>query len=597
MHSRFFWRLYVTYFSLVVITAGAIGFLTDRQFERALNLRVEGELLKEGAALVPGSRSVLLEGDRARAQSMVEEVSRSTGTRVTIVLPDGSVLADSSEDPARMGNHGDRPEIRRALAEGTGMVRRFSETTQTDRVYFATLVRDNGTPLGVVRTSETLANIGAQRAAMRSQVIRGAGIGVLLALGIGLFVVGRFTAPIEKMTEVSESLRRGEYDARVRFKRTDELGRLGANLNQLGRELSDRISGLGRQQAQLRAFLGAMQEGVVAIDVRDRVVFSNAMGRRMLHLDPGEHDLALVQMPGGVLDVLAEVRESGTRTHSEITQTIDDEDIVLDVRGAPFEAAEESGVVLVLYDITSVRRLERVRTDFVANVSHELKTPLTSIRGYIETLLDGAIHDDEYNVRFLEKSHAQVNRLTTLVSDLLSLARIESTALTSEPEPVDLREIITESVTYRRDHLLAKQLELEVDLPDEPLLTEGEAEGMRQIIDNLLDNAINYTPAEREISIRLTAENYDAVLRIEDTGIGIPEEALGRIFERFYRVDKGRSREVGGTGLGLSIVRNLVQRMQGTVSVESEVGVGTTFTVILPRADEPVVISESEPLD
>lgn len=429
-------------------------------------------------------------------------------------------------------------------------------------------------------------------AALRTGIAPGVALGVLLALGVGLFAAHRVTAPIVQISAVSESLRQGDYAARVQLDRTDEIGLLGDNLNQLGAELSQRLSGLGRQQAQLRAFLGAMQEGVVAIDPQDRVVFSNAMGRRLLHIDPGEHELDMAQMPSGLLEVLTEVRAMGTRAYGEILQRIDDEEIVLEARGAPFTADDDSGVALVLYDITNMRRLERVRTDFVANVSHEIKTPLTSIQGYVETLLDGAIHDDEYNTRFLEKTHLQVNRLTQLVSDLLSLARIESTSFRAESEPVDLREIITESVTYRHDPLSAKQLDLDLDLPEQPLLIDGESEGLRQIIDNLLDNAISYTPAEGSIRVRLRPEGYDGVLRIEDTGIGIPEDALDRIFERFYRVDKGRSRELGGTGLGLSIVRNIVQRMQGVVAVESEVGVGTAFTVKLPLADEPVMMTE-----
>ena len=429
-------------------------------------------------------------------------------------------------------------------------------------------------------------------AVLRASPAQSAGLGILLALGVGLLVARRVAAPIAQVFAVSESFRQGDYAARVCLDRTDEIGVLGENLNQLGAELSRRLSGLGRQQAQLRAFLGAMQEGVVAIDPQDRVIFSNAMGRRLLHLDPGEHQLDMTQMPRGLLEVLSEVRAASTRAHSEIIQKIDDEEIIIDARGAPFTADDDSGVVLVLYDITNMRRLERVRTDFIANVSHELKTPLTSIQGYVETLLDGAIHDDEYNTRFLEKTHVQVNRLTLLVADLLSLARIESTSFRAESEPVDLREIIMESVTYRHDPLRSKQLELDLDLPDEPLLVDGESEGLRQIIDNLLDNAMNYTPEKGRISVRLRSEGYDGILRIEDTGIGIPEDALARIFERFYRVDKGRSRELGGTGLGLSIVRNIVQRMQGTVAVESEVGRGTTFTVTLPRAGEPVVITE-----
>lgn len=577
-----------------MITAVAIGVLTDRQFEDDLNLGIEQQLVREGAALVPASRGVLATRDTEATRAIIAELATHSDTRFTLVLPDGTVLGDSSGEAATMANHGDRPEIRDALHSGQAIERRFSETTQTDRLYVALRVDSRNAPVGVVRVSVTLSDIDAQRGAMRSQVVRGAGLGILLALVIGLLVARWITTPIAEMTKVSEALRRGEYAARVNVDRSDEIGVLGGNLNQLAIDLTERLSGLGRQQAQLRAFLGAMQEGVVAIDPHDRVVFSNAMGRRLLHLEPGEQGLEVSQMPAGVLAVLAEVRSTGVRTNSEITQLIDNEELVLDVRGAAFTADDDSGVVLVLYDITSRRRLERVRTDFVANVSHELKTPLTSIQGYIETLLDGAIHDDEYNTRFLEKSHAQVRRLTTLVSDLISLARIESTAVRADAEPVDLREVILESVGYRRDPLLAKGLHLELDLPDAPLLIEGESESVRQIVDNLLDNAINYTPENREIRLRLTAEGYDGVMRVEDTGIGIPEESLARIFERFYRVDKGRSREVGGTGLGLSIVRNLVQRMQGTVTVTSEVGVGTTFTVTLPQADEPVVITEPE---
>jgi len=595
VRSRFFWRLYLTYFCLVVLTAAAIGGLTERQFRRELNDRIEHQLVRESAALVPASRAVLADQNGPGAQSIADEVSDQSSTRITLVMPDGSVIADSSESPDIMANHGDRPEIREALASGAGIQRRFSETTQADRLYVTVRVMNGSEVVGVVRTSVTLANIGAQVSAMRGQVARGATLGILLALGIGLFVARRVTAPITEMAAVSESLRDGNYGARVNVARTDEIGVLGENLNQLGKDLAARLTGLGRQQAQLRAFLGAMQEGVVAIDPDDRVVFSNAMGRRLLHLDPGEHVLDISQMPGGLLDVLTEVRESDSRTHSEITQSIDNEELVLDVRGAPFTADDQSGVVLVLYDITSIRRLERVRTDFVANVSHELKTPLTAIQGYVETLLDGAIHDERYNTRFLEKSHAQVRRLTALVSDLISLARIESTSFRADGDPVDMREIIIESAGYRHDLLQTKQLHLDLDLPDAPLLIDGEAEGLRQIVDNLLDNAINYTPEKRGIRLRLAAEGYDGVLRVADTGMGIPAESLPRIFERFYRVDAGRSRELGGTGLGLSIVRNLVQRMQGEVAVESELGVGTTFTVTLPRADGPVVITEHEP--
>jgi two-component system phosphate regulon sensor histidine kinase PhoR len=595
VRSRFFWRLYVTYVSLVVITAVAIGILTERQFREELNTRVEQELILASAALVPASRPALVAGDAASAQAIVAELRDTSSTRITLVLTDGTVLADSAEAAARMDNHGDRPEIVEAFRNGRGSERRFSATTSTDRLYVALRVDDGGRPVGVVRTSVTLATIGAQTAAMRAKVVQGAAFGIFLALGIGLFVARRVTAPIAQMSEVSQALRQGQYDARVRLHRSDEIGTLGENLNQLGADLHQRLSGLLRQQAQLSAFLGAMQEGVVAIDPDDRVVFSNPMGRRLLHLERDARALDLARTPTGLAELLAEVRHSGARTHAQITQMIDEEDVVFEARGAPFTVGADSGVVLVLRDITNLRRLERVRTDFVANVSHELKTPLTAIQGYVETLLGGAIHDDKYNVRFLEKVDVQVKRLTMIVSDLLSLARIESTAFHRDDAPADLREVVRESIAYRADQVTAKALRLQLDLPASPVPMDGEREGLRQIVDNLLDNAISYTPADGRLSVGVTVDGYDAVLRIADTGIGIPEEAIDRVFERFYRVDKGRSRELGGTGLGLSIVRNIVQRLQGTVSVESTEGVGTEFTVTLPRADEPMVMDATLP--
>ncbi len=438
----------------------------------------------------------------------------------------------------------------------------------------------------------TLADVSEQIGKMRARVVQGAVLGIVLALGIGLFVARRVTAPIAEMTAVSEALRRREYDARASVDRTDEIGTLALNLNQLGEELGLRLARLSRQQAQLNAFLGAMQEGVIAIDDHDRVVFSNAMGRRLLHLEAGESRIEHEQLPPNLLGVLTEVRSHGARARAEVVQTIDEEELVLDARGAPFTAADSSGVVLVLYDITNMRRLERVRTDFVANVSHELKTPLTSLQGYVETLLSGAIRDDEHNVRFLRKIEVQAKRLSSLVSDLLSLARIESTALSADVEPVDLREIVTESVSRRRDPIADKQLELAIDLPDAPLLIEAEEEALRQITDNLVDNAISYTPRNGSIRVTLNREELGAVLRVADTGIGIPEDSLSRIFERFYRVDKGRSRGLGGTGLGLSIVRNLVGRLHGEVRVESELGVGTVFTVVLPSVDDSEDLAE-----
>jgi len=289
----------------------------------------------------------------------------------------------------------------------------------------------------------------------------------------------------------------------------------------------------------------------------------------------------------GVWEIIT-AAEHGGAAHREITVATEESgEVVLDARATPFATDQDHGVIIVLYNISNLRRLERVRTDFVANVSHELKTPLTSIQGYVETLLDGAVHDPGNNVRFLDKIRVHVRRLSSLVSDLLSLARIESPALVTADDPVDWGEVVAESATRRRDPMAARRLKFKLDLPDSPVIVRGDPEAMRQVIDNLLDNAINYTPEGGAIDVSVDLFGDSGRVTIRDTGIGIPADALPRIFERFYRVDRGRSRELGGTGLGLSIVRNLLLRMRGEVDVASRVGVGSTFTVTLPLAPDP----------
>jgi two-component system phosphate regulon sensor histidine kinase PhoR len=268
--------------------------------------------------------------------------------------------------------------------------------------------------------------------------------------------------------------------------------------------------------------------------------------------------------------------------HEEITLVRNVGDIVLDARATPFDTDYQHGVVVVLYDITNLRRLERIRTDFVANVSHELKTPLTSISGFVETLLAGAIHDEENNIRFLGKIEDQVGRLISLVGDLLSLARIESADDALPVLALDWKPIINSSVRRHTPAMEDKKIECVLDLPDESVVVVGDEEAMTQILDNLLDNAIKYTPSGGSITLRLRREGTKAALAVEDSGIGIPRKDFERIFERFYRVDKARSRELGGTGLGLSIVKHLVRTLHGDIEVESEVGRGSRFTVLLP---------------
>ncbi|MEW6072121.1 MAG: ATP-binding protein [Planctomycetota bacterium] len=587
LRPRLFWSLAASYVAVLLVTAAVVAVLVDRRLEENLLRSLEGMLADECILLEPLAESALGGPGDAEVQAWLEDAGRRSGHRLTLIRPDGVVVADSHEDPRRMGDHRHRPEVVAARERGAGVSVRFSRTVGYEMLYVAHDLRREGASLGVVRVSMPLAAVEAEKRSVRRVIGIGTAAGFVLALGVGLLLARRFTAPIAAMTRVAEDLHRGEYGSRVAVERRDELGTLANVLNRLGRELAERIAALSREDARLRAILAGMVEGVVAVDERDRIAFCNAAARGFLALGDGElqgTELWERTASRELVELIDEARATAATARGELEIVRGDRDRVLAAQASPFAGGGRSGLVVVLHDITELRRLERVRRDFVANVSHELKTPLTAIQGFVETLLGGALHDETNNARFLGRIAANVERLNHLVSDLLSLARIESRADAVHLEPVDWREVLPEVVRRLAEVIERKGLVCEMPAEGEEMRVRGDREAMIQVAGNLLDNAIQYTPAPGMIRIRLRAEGAHVVLEVEDTGIGIPAADLDRVFERFYRVDKARSRGLGGTGLGLSIVKNLVLNMGGEVRVRSVEGEGSTFAVRLPRA-------------
>lgn len=409
-------------------------------------------------------------------------------------------------------------------------------------------------------------------------------IGVALFLIAGLFLVRRLMIPVSEMTEVADAVRKGDFSKRVRTLTADELGLLGITLNRMSEEITKRISTISQERTQLKAMFSGMVEGIVAIGDDDRVLFCNEAADDMLQSNALVHrgkSVHEVKGLGPLLPIIFDARTHKKRFQREITVGDGDHVSVLETKASPFKGEQTAGVVVILHDVTELRRLERVRRDFVANVSHELKTPLTSIKGYVETLLGGAASDPEIATKFLTKIESNCDRLIELVQDILSLARVESQEHLLHIESIELDMLIRTVVAERQDDIKRKDLKFEFKSASQSMLVLGERESMRQIVDNLLTNAIKYTPNNGKIEIRLSESAGQAVLDVQDTGIGIEKTHLPRIFERFYRVDKARSREVGGTGLGLSIVKHLVGGMNGKVLVESQPGKGSCFTVRL----------------
>jgi two-component system phosphate regulon sensor histidine kinase PhoR len=409
-----------------------------------------------------------------------------------------------------------------------------------------------------------------------------------VALVFGAFAMRRAARPLEEMHDVASALSSGDYAARVEEPGDDELGLLGSTLNRLGGDMSERVSALTAGQDRLRAMVAGMVEGVIAVDDSDRITFTNHTARRMLGVAAGAEvrgeRLWEAARVAEVPELLAEARRSDAAAQRELNLLLGGREVVVRAQAHRFADGDRIGVVVVLHDISELRRLERIRRDFVANVSHELKTPLTSIRGYVETLLDGALHDDRNNARFLEKIEQNTQRLSHLVTDLLSLARIEAQEGSLPLERVDLHALVEQTRKRHEPAAVGRDQTLRLESCNGALQVLGDREALTQVLDNLVDNALKYTPPEGHITIRLKREPGHAVLEVEDDGIGIPAEDIERVFERFYRVDKARSRAVGGTGLGLSIVKHLVVAMKGEVEVESKVDEGSTFRVRLVLA-------------
>ena len=432
--------------------------------------------------------------------------------------------------------------------------------------------------------------------ATRSQILLLLGVAAVVAAFLSFFVsvrlASRLSQPLRALLGATDRLGEGKSGQRVFTEAQDEIGALAAAFNRMSEQLDARIARLEEDRQQLRTILSGMVEGVVALDPNQRILYANERATQLLGL-PSQtlvgRRLWEVVRQRPLLDVVQRALDSSEPQREELGwngPTVRS----LTVHAARLPGLPPRGAVLVLHDTTELRRLERLRQEFVANVSHELKTPLSIIKACVETLLDGAVDDPQHRRPFLEQLDSQSNRLHALILDLLSLARIESGEELFEFQPLPVREVVQACMERHRPRAESKEqiLEMRSSAGDEELAVWADEEALEQILDNLLDNAVKYTPQGGRVSVCWRREGDQVCLEVADTGIGIPESDLPRIFERFYRVDKARSRELGGTGLGLSIVKHLAQAMHGSVYAVSRPGQGTTFTIRLPAAHDAV---------
>lgn len=526
--------------------------------------------------------------EKENLQNRVRELSASISPRLTIIDQKGEVLADSIDDPSTMENHANRPEIEAVVKRGksSGMSIRFSKTLGYSMMYVTVPMMKDGNVTGVMRASVTLDNI--------ENVIRKLWLSLALVLFaaltltalVGMRLAKSISKPIEEMIGVSEKLKEKDYSVRVRTMPKGELGQLAEAINILAASLKKQVKKIQENEQQLTGVMANMVSGVLLVNKSGRISLVNRAMADMLGASP-ESFTGKLHTEAGKNAGLSILIDECLKKEREIKEEIHfyyPKERILDAHLTPYvgEKGEMKGIIAVLHDITDIRRLEKMRSEFVANVSHELKTPITSVKGFAETLLDGAMEDEELCRSFLTIIYDESDRLHRLINDILNLSKIEQHRVPLHIEQVNVTEAIFGTVELVKEEAAKKDIQI-IFPEDRDIWIQGEKDRIQQIILNLISNAISYTGEKGKVTVTLTERTDEIELKIADTGIGISRMELPRIFERFYRVDKARSRDSGGTGLGLAIVKHLVDSHHGTIKAESEEGVGTVFIVTLPK--------------
>jgi two-component system phosphate regulon sensor histidine kinase PhoR len=565
-----------------LIVIAAVGLLTvlEHGDQRRWLIQRESDVLSRTVREAARSAAPVPDAGANGWQAFADSLDRRLDLRVTVIARDGRVVADSRAQVATMENHAGREEVSAALRGGTGFGVRRSATLGIEFLYCAVpLARPDA---AVLRLAEPLVVVERMAEALTRLSVTAASVALLASILVLAYLSGQFAQRLRRLADVARGIGHGDAGARAEELPDDELGQLGRALNEMRGELDARLEALRRERDDRERILAHMSDGVALIDGTDHVVHVNHRFAELLDapLRPGPGTLftAFTRVPE-LAEIAAAARRTGRTVERELkpwtTRTR-----TARATATPLGSATPSPVLLVLHDLSESEALQRMRQDFVANVSHELRTPLTSLRGYAETLLEGGLDDAEHRESFVRIIRDQAVRLQALAEDLLSLSEMERPDATLRREPLDLHELAAEQLAQVREAATRAGLELALE-GKSPVRVVADRVRLCQVLANLLDNAVKYTERGR-VTVAVGEADGRAWCEVRDTGAGIPAADLPRVFERFYRVDKARSRQKGGTGLGLSIVKHAVALHDGVVAVESRVGEGTTFRFEIP---------------
>ncbi|EAD1599108.1 PAS domain-containing protein [Listeria monocytogenes] len=583
-------KIGLSFFILFFVVMVIVGIFSG-ELMKSTYLNMKENQLEDDAKILlqtTNMENLDLDKDAATIQKSLDPLGEDIDARITVIDSKGDVVADTKKDPKKLDNHMNRPEVTDILKKGesVGISIRESDSLGYSMLYVAVPVKHQSKTDGVLRISISLESVDAAVAKLWGNLALIFGIALVIIAAISVFIARKITRPVREIIEVSTDLANHKYDSRIHGKISGELQDLSISVNTLAESLETQMFEIKQNEQRLNAIVQNLVSGVMLINVDKQVIMTN----RTMYQILGETEITgkpfYEVIKSFALSQLIEATfETKTIQQKEIILYFPRE-MILDASVSPIlgENGEITGIILLLHDITQIRHLENVRSEFVTNVSHELKTPVTALKGFAETLLDGAMYDEMLLKKFLTIIKEESDRLHRLIMDILALSRIEQNPVPENVELVEVDEVIEQSA--RTIFEMATEKNIQVIIPEKtiPSVTiETDRDKLQQILINLLSNAINYTPVDGKVEVKLIEQEAEVIIEVTDNGIGIPAKDIDRVFERFYRVDKARSRHSGGTGLGLSIVKHLVENCGGRIEVESQEEVGSTFRVTLPK--------------
>jgi two-component system phosphate regulon sensor histidine kinase PhoR len=579
MTTRLFYKLFGTYLVIAVLAVVIAGFFIERELRTGLTRWIEEDLIAETQII-----ALMPEGEIGKQSQTLAERSRA---RVTLIDARGLVTLDSNRQAKDLDNHLNRSEIQEARVKGKGTATRYSQTLRMDMLYVALPLYEGSRIKGYIRLSRPLLEVDRSVDELHYSIFQVLLLIIILSMIVAFIFSMKVISPIQEIEAFTDKIRKGDVSGMLMIDSRDEIGQLSKNINDMVAELQEKIRVANEEKWKLRAAFASMAEGVMVLDSQNRI---EGLNKGMAEIIGREYDDIVGKTPMeafrniALQDALNRFRQAGEIVLEEITLG-DENPMILDVNISAVKSlpGQDPKTMIVFHNVTRLKKLEQVRADFVANVTHEIKTPLTAIIGFVETLQQGAIDDKAKAQKFLLTIHENAQRLNRLVDDLLTLSSIELGESKLHLEGLALEDVFETALTLISPRAALKNVGIQRDVQPGLPSVRADRDRLVQILVNVLDNAVKFTPERGSVSITASPEvQGGVVIKITDTGIGISKSELPRLGERFYRIDKTRFREMGGTGLGLSIVKHLMKAHEGSIEIESTLGKGTTVSLHFP---------------